>query len=107
ISCNPIFRISSPFLTSISGDNPCLLISLFLAGSLQDIRGAKIIGRKTFGKGVVQRIYTLSNSDQLKLTVAQWLTPKKREINKQGLSPDIEVKKGDDILKIGLQEIQK
>jgi carboxyl-terminal processing protease len=81
--------------------------SEILAGSLQDIREAKIVGRKTFGKGVVQRIYTLSNGDQLKLTIAEWLTPKKRQINKQGLSPDIEVKKGEDILKVGLQEIKK
>lgn len=81
--------------------------SEILAGSLQDITGAKLIGRKTYGKGVVQRIYTLSNGDQLKLTIAEWLTPKKRQINKQGLAPDVEVSKNDDILKIGLQEIQK
>jgi len=81
--------------------------SEILAGGLQDINGAKLIGRKTYGKGVVQRIYSLSNGDQLKLTVAEWLTPKRRQINKQGLPPDIEVSKNDDILKVSLQEIQK
>lgn len=70
--------------------------SEILAGSLRDLKGSKIIGQKTFGKGVVQRIYNLQGGAQLKLTISQWLTPKGTEINGVGLSPDIEAKPDQD-----------
>ncbi|TAL19858.1 S41 family peptidase [Patescibacteria group bacterium] len=62
-----------------------------LAGALQDYGLAKIVGKKTFGKGSVQDYQELKDGGALKLTVAEWLTPKKRSINKEGIAPDIEL----------------
>jgi len=63
--------------------------SEILAGSLRDLRAAKLIGQNSFGKGTVQNIFSLKTGDKLRLTIAKWLTPKKSEIDKVGLEPDI------------------
>lgn len=63
--------------------------SEIVAGALRDIKGAKLVGEKTYGKGVVQELFPLSNGATLKLTVANWLTPNGNEINKLGLEVDI------------------
>lgn len=65
--------------------------SEILAGALRDNRQIKIIGEKTFGKGSVQEVQPLKDSSTLKMTIAEWLTPSGKNINKEGLSPDIEV----------------
>jgi carboxyl-terminal processing protease len=65
--------------------------SEILAGALRDQRGAKLIGRKTFGKGVVQKLFPLRNGDSIKLTIAEWFTPNNTAINKVGISPDQEL----------------
>lgn len=62
-----------------------------LAGALQDYKLGTLVGEKTFGKGSVQEVHDLKGNSSLKLTVAKWLTPKGRDINKQGLEPDIKV----------------
>ena len=62
-------------------------------GALQDLRKVTFVGSKTYGKGVVQQIFKLNSGDALKLTIAEWLTPKKRTINLVGLNPDIFVAK--------------
>ncbi len=66
--------------------------SEILAGAIRDIRGAKLIGEKTFGKGSVQEITTMSNDAEIKITIAHWYTPNGTKIDKLGLKPDIEVK---------------
>lgn len=81
--------------------------SEIMAGSLRDNTGSKLIGTKTFGKGVVQRLYNLNNGDQLKLTIAEWLTPKGTKINKVGLEPDILVEDNQDSLEVALRELKK
>lgn len=60
-----------------------------LAGALQDYGRAQVIGRKTFGKGSVQDIIPLGKGNSLRLTVAEWLTPKGRSVNKEGIKPEI------------------
>ena len=68
------------------------------AGALQDYGKATIVGEKTYGKGVVQNLYDLSNNTTLKVTTAEWYTPKERSINKTGITPDVEVERSyDDI----------
>lgn len=62
-----------------------------LAGALRDNRGIKLVGEKTFGKGSVQEIETLKDGSSVKISIAEWLTPKGASINKTGLAPDIEV----------------
>ncbi len=65
--------------------------SEIVAGALQDYDKATIVGETTYGKGVVQNLYDLSNSTVLKVTTAEWYTPKERSINETGITPDVEV----------------
>ncbi len=67
--------------------------SEIVAGALQDYGKATILGEKTYGKGVVQNLYNLSNGTMLKVTTASWYTPKERSINKTGIDPDVEVER--------------
>lgn len=72
--------------------------SEILAGALRDIRGSKLYGEKTFGKGLVQKIFPLSNGDYVKLTISEWLTPKDTMIDKIGLEPDVKADQDKDVL---------
>lgn len=62
--------------------------SEIVAGALMDYGAARVIGKKTFGKGSVQDLQRLSDGAALKITVAKWFTPKDRSINEQGIAPD-------------------
>jgi len=77
--------------------------SEIVAGALRDNKNTKLIGQKTYGKGVVQELFNLKNGATLKLTVAVWLTPKDFEINKKGLDPDTKVKKSEDSLEVAIK----
>lgn len=66
--------------------------SEILSGALQDSKKATIVGEKTFGKGSVQDYEMLSDGSALKVTVAEWYTPSGKNINEQGIQPDVVVK---------------
>ncbi len=65
--------------------------SEILAGALKDYGRGKIIGQKTFGKGSVQDIIPLGGGAALRLTIAEWLTPKNNVVNKVGIEPEVKV----------------
>lgn len=65
--------------------------SEILAGALRDNGKAKLIGKKSFGKGSVQELVSVTDKTSLKITIARWLTPNGEDITKQGIKPDIEV----------------
>lgn len=58
------------------------------AGALHDNGAARLIGEKTYGKGVVQQILDLNDGSQLKVTVASWYRPNGQNINHKGINPD-------------------
>ena len=60
------------------------------AGALQDHGAAKLVGVKTFGKGSVQKLITLPQGAELKVTIAKWYTPNGKNISKQGIAVDKE-----------------
>ena len=65
--------------------------SEILAGALQDNGRAKLVGEKTFGKGLIQSLFDLSDGSGLAVTVAKYETPNHRDIHKLGIAPDLEV----------------
>lgn len=65
--------------------------SEIFAGALKDYEKATLIGTTTFGKGVVQRPFTLSDGTGLKLTIAKYYTPKGNDIHEKGVEPDVKV----------------
>lgn len=65
--------------------------SEILAGAMRESYGATIVGVTSYGKGTVQKEYSLSTGSSVKYTTEEWLTPKGNSINKKGIKPDIEV----------------
>ena len=66
--------------------------SEIVSGAIRDNNRGKLVGKKTFGKGLVQSMRTLVDGSGLTVTVAKYLTPNGTDINKFGITPDIEVK---------------
>jgi carboxyl-terminal processing protease len=62
-----------------------------LAGAVKDTGAGTLVGTKTFGKGIVQTVFPLSNGAGLKLTTARYLTPKRNDIHDKGIEPDVTV----------------
>ena len=71
------------------------------AGALHDNHDATIVGVKTFGKGVVQQIFNLSDGAEVKITVAKWYRPNGQNIQHKGITPDKTVTLTRDQVKAG------
>lgn len=82
-------EITKPVIVLVNGASASA--SEILSGALKDYHKAKIIGTRTYGKGMVQKIIPLPNETGINLTIAKYLTPKGKDINKKGIAPDIEV----------------
>jgi carboxyl-terminal processing protease len=70
--------------------------SEIVSGALKDYKRATLIGTKTYGKGSVQNVHTLSDKSELRVTIAHFFSPKGNEINDVGVTPDIVVQVTDD-----------
>ncbi len=77
-------------LAVLTNENSASASEIF-AGAIQDYSLGTIVGTTTFGKGIVQRIFYLSDGTGVKLTVAKYYTPKGHDIHKKGITPDVEV----------------
>lgn len=65
--------------------------SEIISGALQDYGYAKLVGTKTYGKGSVQDYRQLADGSAVKITTAEWYTPKGRGINETGIDPDYNI----------------
>ena len=65
--------------------------SEIVAGALQELIDATVVGETSFGKGTVQEVNFFEDNSSFKVTVAKWLTPKGRSIQGNGIKPDIEI----------------
>lgn len=75
-----------PYVILVNGGTASA--SEVLAGAIQDNHGGKIVGTKTFGKGIVQSTFPLTNGGSLKLTTMEYLTPDNHKVHKKGITPD-------------------
>ena len=78
---------SGPLAVLINGGSASA--SEIFAGALQDNHRAQIVGSKSFGKGLVQKVIPLGQDSGLNLTVSRYRTPSGRDINTKGIQPDI------------------
>ena len=90
INANPTQELlKKPVVVLVNGASASA--SEILSGALKDYKKAKLIGKKTFGKGLVQKVVPLPNKTGVNITIAKYLTPNGTDINKLGIKPDIEI----------------
>ena len=81
--------------------------SEILSGALKDRKRAKVIGQKTFGKGIVQKLFPLNDGSGAKITISEYHTPSGSKINKIGVIPDIEATNDNPDLEIKEENLDK
>ncbi len=81
--------VNMPMVVLINGGSASA--SEIVAGALKDSAGARLVGETTFGKGSVQEVLQLANGSSLKVTVASWIRPSGKSIDKEGIEPDIAI----------------
>jgi len=86
-SHDKVSHIQYPMIILVNGGSASA--SEIVAGALQDLGRAIILGTNTFGKGSVQTIIPLSNGSALRLTTARYFTPGGKVIQENGITPDI------------------
>ena len=90
IKANPEQKqLNKPVVILVNGASASA--SEILSGALKDYKKAKLVGKKTFGKGLVQKVVPLPNQTGVNVTIARYLTPNGTDINKLGIKPDIEI----------------
>ena len=82
-------QFTLPMTVLVNGNSASA--SEIYAGAIQDYGLGTIVGTQTYGKGVVQQIFDLRDGTCVKLTIAEYYTPKGRNINGTGITPDVKV----------------
>lgn len=82
-------RLNLPMSVLLNGQSASA--SEIFAGAVQDYGKAEIIGTQTYGKGVVQNLFDLKDGTCVKLTTSEYFTPKGRNIDGKGITPDVKI----------------
>ncbi len=88
-NCDGTHEIDVPMAVLVNGYSASA--SEILAGAIKDYKKGTLIGTTTFGKGIVQQIFTLEDGSAVKLTVSHYYTPNGNDIHKVGIEPDVEL----------------
>ena len=83
------YRLNLPMSVLVNGQSASA--SEIFAGAVQDYGKAEIIGTQTYGKGVVQNLFDLKDGTCVKLTTSEYFTPKGRNIDGKGITPDVKI----------------
>lgn len=83
------YSINKPVVILV--DQSSASASEILGAALKENKKAILVGERTFGKAMIQRIIPLPNETGLNLTIAKYLTPKGHDLNKNGITPDYTV----------------
>ena len=95
-TCDGKNPLDMPLAVLVNGNSASA--SEIFAGAVKDYGIGTIVGTTTYGKGVVQSIRQLSDGSAVKLTIANYYTPKGNSINKTGIRPDVEVELSPELL---------
>ena len=95
-TCDGKKPLDMPLAVLVNGNSASA--SEIFAGAVKDYGLGTIVGTTTYGKGVVQSIRQLSDGSAVKLTIANYYTPKGNSINKTGIQPDVEVELSPELL---------
>ena len=95
-TCDGKNPLDMPLAVLVNGNSASA--SEIFAGAVKDYGIGTIVGTTTYGKGVVQSIRQLSDGSAVKLTIANYYTPKGNSINKTGIQPDVEVELSPELL---------
>lgn len=82
-------RLNLPMSVLVNGQSASA--SEIFAGAVQDYGKAEIVGTQTYGKGVVQNLFDLKDGTCVKLTTSEYFTPKGRNIDGKGITPDVKI----------------
>ena len=88
-TCDGLRQLQVPAVVLVNGYSASA--SEILAGAMKDHGIATIMGTTTFGKGIVQRVISLSDGSAVKLTVSKYYTPNGNDIHEKGIEPDVVV----------------
>ena len=98
-------KIDIPLTVLVNGGSASA--SEIMAGAIKDTNRGTLVGTKTFGKGIVQRIRQLNDGSGFKITVSEYFTPSGVNIHGVGIEPHITVELPEDIMQIGVENIEE
>lgn len=89
ISSDDEHQLKLPMAVLVNGNSASA--SEIFSGAIQDYGVGTIVGTKTYGKGIVQQLFSLADGTYVKLTISEYFTPKGRTIHQKGVTPDVEI----------------